>query len=214
MDPNTPQAHVERPFELERIIFFSDAVFAIAITLLALELKLPDLKVQTSGALLTALANDGTRFFAFGLSFWIIAALWQGHHRYFRYIVRYDDGLIGRNMLILFFTVLIPFTTLVLGEYGTIPAGCWLYALDLGGVGLADAALWHYATAGQRLVESNLDPRFIRSLQIRAFVTVTVAGLVILLSFSFSAYANLAWTLLYPIQRLLRERYKAYPSAG
>ncbi|HZQ06956.1 MAG TPA: TMEM175 family protein [Anaerolineae bacterium] len=137
------EPHIERMFELERIIFFSDAVFAIAITLLALELHVPDIQVTSFAPVWNAILNNWPHFFAFALSFWIIATYWLAHHRCFRYIVRFDGGLIWRNFLVLFFIILLPFTTLVLGEYGNLPDGVVFYGLNMLALGLSLAWLWY-----------------------------------------------------------------------
>ncbi|MCA9908698.1 MAG: DUF1211 domain-containing protein, partial [Anaerolineae bacterium] len=88
---------------LERLIFFSDAVFAIAITLLALEIRLPPSTEEalSDQALLDALLALGPRYLAYALSFWIIGAFWIAHHRRYRTINRYDGRLLQLNLLLL-----------------------------------------------------------------------------------------------------------------
>lgn len=204
------QPKFERSFELERVVFFSDAVFAIAITLLAIELRVPNLgEIETSAALLQALLSDWAHLFAFLLSFWIIGLFWMGHHRYFRFIIRYDDGLILRNLLTLFFLTLVPFTTLVLGEYGNLPAAIWVYSLDLIGLGLSGAWLWRHATQRHRLVAPELDPQLIRIIQLRAFATPLAGVIVIFLSFFIGEYATFGFFLVIIFQRILANRYRA-----
>jgi uncharacterized membrane protein len=102
---------VEKDFELERISLFSDAVFAIAITLLVIEIKWPELpengaRIQWDKVLAPTLFS----FIGFILSFFFIGRFWQVHLRLFRLVRKYDEGLISRNLLFLFFIVTFPFT--------------------------------------------------------------------------------------------------------
>lgn len=208
MNEKQPGGKIERTFEVERIVFFSDAVFAIAMTLLAIELKVPNLGTdQTTERLLSAIFADWSHLFAFALSFWIVAVYWMAHHRYFRYIKGYDGGLIGRNLLALFFIAFMPFSTLVLGEYGNLAGAVWIYAVNMTGLGLAGAWLWHHATRGHRLVDPDLNDRFIRYIQARAFATPAVAVIVILASFFIGGSASTGWFLIWVFQVLLRRYY-------
>ncbi len=85
----------------ERMVFFSDAVIAIAITLLALEIRLPDIPL-TAAQLPTTLLEETPRFIAYFISFFVIGIFWLGHHRMFTYIRHYNVGLIWINLVFLF----------------------------------------------------------------------------------------------------------------
>ena len=106
-----PGAVEKKDFELERVSLFSDAVFAIAITLLVIDIKWPELPEnmahigwdQELGPMVFS-------FIGFVLSFFFIGRFWQVHLRLFRMVRRYDVGLINRNMMFLFFIVTFPFT--------------------------------------------------------------------------------------------------------
>jgi len=102
---------------LERLIFFSDAVFSIAMTLLALELRLPhDIAYLVNEELTRALLGLWKQYLAFMTSFVVIGAFWLAHHRKFRYIRRYDRGLLSLNLLLLMSVAFIPFPTAVLSD--------------------------------------------------------------------------------------------------
>ena len=102
---------------LERLVFFSDAVFAIAITLLIIEIEIPDLahgiSVQEEWKELGALWPS---FLAFVLSFLVIGRFWMGHHAVFGQIERYDDRLMWPNMFFLLCIAAMPFATGLLGK--------------------------------------------------------------------------------------------------
>jgi uncharacterized membrane protein len=107
------RAEVDRA-AAERLTFFSDAVVAIAITLLALDLPVP--QGRTSAEVLASLREHSFDYLAFLISFIVIAAHWRAHHRVFRYVVRADRPVIGLNLLWLLFVVLTPFFTRMLIE--------------------------------------------------------------------------------------------------
>jgi len=110
---------LKKEFQLERMILFSDAVFAIAITLLVIELKVPEIeKVElTEGKLLEALGHMVPKFFGFIISFMFIGIYWTVHHRLFGYVTNYTPKLIRLNLLFLFAVALMPFSTAFYSEY-------------------------------------------------------------------------------------------------
>jgi uncharacterized membrane protein len=109
---------LKKEFELERMILFSDAVFAIAITLLIIEIKFPEIeKGMSSHEILLAFKPVVIRFLGFILSFLIIGIMWARHLKIFSYINTYNDGVIVRNLVFLFFIVCFPFTASGLTEH-------------------------------------------------------------------------------------------------
>ncbi|MEO7307647.1 MAG: TMEM175 family protein [Ferruginibacter sp.] len=110
---------LKKEFQLERLILFSDAVFAIAITLLVIELKVPEIdrSILTEGKLLEALGHLIPKFFGFVISFMFIGIYWTVHHRMFGYVVNYTPKLLRLNLLFLFAVALMPFSTAFYSEY-------------------------------------------------------------------------------------------------
>jgi uncharacterized membrane protein len=156
---------------LERIVFFSDAVMAIAITLLAIDLKVPEIAASAAAAELPrSLSALGPQFLSFIISFFVIGIYWMSHHRYFRFIKRYDSGLIMLNLLFLLFIVLMPFVASLFGQYYYLPLAMSIYAAAVAATGLCIGGLWWYASQGYRLVDEHLDERFIRTRSIRLAV--------------------------------------------
>lgn len=136
----------ERPFGLERLVFFSDAVFAIAMTLLVVDLRLPDLaEPVTERELLAALGEQAPRIAGYVLSFTVIGLYWLAHWRRYRYIERTDQRLVLINLALLGFVAFMPFPTAVLGEHGDLAAALVLYAVSLSLTGLLGTASWLYA---------------------------------------------------------------------
>ena len=167
------RTHGQYPGELglERILFFSDAVMAISITLLVIDLKLPEIPAALAAAQLPAsMAALTQHIMGFAISFAVIGLYWSSHHRYFSYIRRYDGRLIVLNLIFLFFIVLMPFAASTVGQYGFLPFGTIVYGAAVAATGLSIAAVWRYATHGHRLVDSTLDPAEIRRRNLVAFV--------------------------------------------
>ncbi len=142
---------------LERLIFFSDAVFAIAITLLALTIQLPagtpvggDV---SDGVLQAALAQTGKKILSYVISFLIIGIYWISHHRLFRRVQRYDSRLIMINLVLLMTIGFIPFPTSLVSEYGNRTAVI-VYAASVAVVGLLTALMWMYMSYKGRLLDA------------------------------------------------------------
>lgn len=102
---------------LERMIFFSDAVFAIAITLLVIEIHVPEVHGVADGDFLAALASMTPKFVGFFISFFVIGAFWAGHHRALDCARNWDTRLIPANLMLLSAIAAIPFFTAFMSEY-------------------------------------------------------------------------------------------------
>jgi TMEM175 potassium channel family protein len=186
---------------LERLLFFSDAVFAIAITLLALELRLPSLEGSlTNDQLLQALLAIWPKYFSYTLSFFVIGAFWMGHHRKFRFILRYDTTLILLNIFLLMWIAFIPFPTAVIGENENRTAVIF-YALVMAIAGLLNAALWVYASQHNRLIEPGFSSQQRRRETIRALVVPSVFLLSMGLAFINPMIAIYSWLLIAVVLR-------------
>ncbi|MFC9258036.1 TMEM175 family protein [Amycolatopsis thailandensis] len=111
----------------ERLTIFADAVIAIALTLLALELPIPH--GDTTEAMLSSVSDHGKEYVAFALSFVVIAAHWRAHHEIFRYVRSLGGRLISLNLVWLFMQVLMPFATRVLTADGAFAPRFGFYAL-------------------------------------------------------------------------------------
>lgn len=146
------QLHNElrKEFQLERLILFSDAVFAIAITLLVIEIKIPDIHTDVSDkALLDELGHLIPKFIGFIISFMLIGLYWTVHHRMFGFVTSFDGKLLWMNLFFLFFIALMPFSTGFYGEYsGTelftkeLKVPLTFYVLNFFCVGMMNYLMW------------------------------------------------------------------------
>jgi uncharacterized membrane protein len=186
---------------LERLIFFSDAVFAIAITLLALDLRLPGGGESPNNAqLLTQLLEIWPKYLAYLVSFLAIGTFWLGHHRRFRFIRRYARGLLTLNLLFLMVIAFVPFPTSVISESGNRTATIF-YALTMILGGLMLAALWWHASWHNRLTDPDLDARQARRQFVPMLLTVALFVMSIGIAFLNESLARFSWLLVVPISR-------------
>jgi uncharacterized membrane protein len=181
---------------LDRIIFFSDAVFAIAITLLALELRVPEMAMsQVAAEMPQRLAEMTPKFISFLLSFLIIGSYWVAHHRDFQYIKRFDRRLIWINLLLLMLVAFLPFPTAMLGNYPAQQITVTFYAASLALVGLVKALLWWYASHQRRLIDDQLDAQRITLLTQRGFFAPAIFLLSIIVAMFNPLVAMWSWGL-------------------
>jgi uncharacterized membrane protein len=117
----------EAEVEFNRVVAFSDGVFAIAITLLVLGLTVPD----GASDLTRALLDNHDDLIAYAISFAVLAKYWLAHHRFFAALERFDGRLMGLNLLYLAFIAVVPFTSQVLGDYSGETASVVLYAINM-----------------------------------------------------------------------------------
>lgn len=132
--------------EYDRVVFFSDAVFAIAITLLIVDLRVPG---AIHGAIDagTVLSNSVLQILGFMVSFLVIGIFWLAHHTIFRYVEAFDRVLIVLNLLFLGIIAFLPYPTELLFNSSTNQAPAVIfYAACAGGAGLAEMAVWLWAT--------------------------------------------------------------------
>src|SRR5215831_15559047 len=115
----------------ERIGAFSDGVFAIVITLLVLELRVPHLlRAADPSELLRALGGMRGQLASFTLSFLFVVNLWVSHNLFFRMLDRTDTTMLWVNNLFLFFVCFVPFPTALIGEFPRNPAAMLIFGLD------------------------------------------------------------------------------------
>jgi uncharacterized membrane protein len=153
----------ERDSRLERLIFLSDGVYAIALTLLAVELVLPESSADLQDReLLKSLLESWPKVLAFLTSFTVIANFWVGHNVLFQHVRRFDGGMMWLALLQLLCVAFIPFPTSVIGGHISDPVAQQFYFSTLLVTGLVMAALWWYITSRRQLLDPDLSPRFIR----------------------------------------------------
>lgn len=176
------EARREDLAETGRVEAFSDGVFAIAITLLVLELKPP----EGDGGLWHTLVHEWPRFAGYLSSFFVIGIMWVNHHSMFRQIVRADRALLFYNLLLLLWTSLLPFPTGLISHYlgagGTdAKVAEAVYSANLTLAAIAFSLIWAHAVRGGRLIKEPLGPgqewRSIARFSVGTFVYAATIGL-------------------------------------
>src|SRR5918994_2627417 len=145
---SAPEEHwTESGPNIERTVFFSDAVMAIAITLLGLGLEVPQVPESLAAAELpSALLELWPDLFSFVLSFWIIGFNLLAHHRLFHHVRAYDRGMLLINLLFLMWIVLMPFSSSLIGEYERQQLPVIIYAIHNILASLTLTWLWRHAS--------------------------------------------------------------------
>jgi uncharacterized membrane protein len=194
--PDKKQTSPEEQLGLERIVFFSDAVMAIAITLLALNIHVPDVDPGLAPAQLAArLAAIAPNLMTFFISFLVIGIYWISHHRYFGYIRRYDTRLMILNLLFLFFIICMPFLASLLGQYVFVPIALIAYSLAIAALGISMALIWWYASSGHRLIAHDVGPDEIRTINIRLFIAPLMFVVAVPFAYVSSTAVIIVWWL-------------------
>ncbi|WP_066822223.1 TMEM175 family protein [Sphingomonas mali] len=167
-----PMHHGAPAHALERLVFFSDAVFAISITLLVIELKVPALPRSASDVeFLQALANLTPHFVGFLVSFFVIGAFWSGHHRAFDCARHWSPKLLMPNLFLLCSVAGMPFFTALVSEYygKLVPSAA--YCLWLFFVAICN--LWNNMKAvSPPVAADDLDPEYAALIRRRGWAVI------------------------------------------
>ena len=183
---------------LDRIIGISDAVFAFSLTLLAIDLVVPDLQKQQDALLVQGLVDEYSHFLYFFLTFIITAAYWSNHHRIFRFIIGYDGILMRLNTFFLLFIIMMPFVTKLINEYGHIQLAVIIAALGYAAPGIFLGFIWHYASRRYLHINKDLPADFVRLTTLKNYISPTIFLLSIPISFIKPTFALYFWLLLFP----------------
>jgi uncharacterized membrane protein len=190
--------------DVDRVVAFSDGVFAIAITLLVLTIRVPDLANDELGDVLEHLRPE---VFGYALSFLVVGLYWRAHHQAFRSLLRVDSRLLSINLLLLGLVALIPFPTEVLGKYADQTAAVVLYAATMGAVGYTSTYVWYYLNRAQLVAPS--PPIAVRTTTIRGAIAPTVFVCSIPIAFASTEAAELSWIAIAIANIVVNHRYGA-----
>lgn len=145
-------------FSKSRVEAFSDGIFAIIITLLVLEIKVPHIENHTSaGALTEALIALLPKFTSWIISFFTIAVIWVNHHRIFKQIKTLDNGIFWWNAFLLLWSSFIPFPTAVLGDYPENQTSFVLYGIVMALMALSFSLMRIYMLRNNGIIDEYVD---------------------------------------------------------
>ncbi len=197
-DPNPRYRRRAEELEFDRVAFFSDAVFAIAMTLLVVGIGIPHVR---ESQIAEKLGDKNNEIFGFFLSFLVIGLYWLAHHRFFSKLVAVDVRFMKLNLVYLAGIAFMPFPTALVGLYGSGEAVVIvLYAVTLAFVSSIDVAMfWHAQHAG--LLRKRLDDRAFRNYLVAAFAPALVFAISIPVAILIDpATALLTWLLIFPAE--------------
>ena len=187
-----------------------DAIFAFAMTLLVTGFVIGPIPDSEAPVLLPAyLASMGPEFFSFFIAFFVLASFWLVHHRQFHYVRIVDPALVWLTLIILTFTVLMPFTTNVSGDYPDVQAAVVLFHTNLFILGALFFTHWWYLVNNPQLTSVQISKQDATAGLRRATIAPLVSFLALLYSFvspswSMAIYLMIPF-LLYIIQRYLTD---------
>jgi uncharacterized membrane protein len=199
----------ERTLELDRLVNFSDAVFAIAATVLVLSINYshnlhqPDLDRK----LWHEFGDVLPQVLAYALSFFIIARNWLGHHRVFKMIRRIDGRFIALNLAVLGLVALVPFPTDVYGNYPSERPALIVYCVAISAPSIASAVMFRYAAQGNRLIDRSTPREWVIHSQLRSLSIPAVFLSSIPLSFIAVGLAQFWWLWMIPLRVYFTRRY-------
>ncbi|MDI1321230.1 MAG: TMEM175 family protein [Algoriphagus sp.] len=206
---NNIQTNTKRLAEASRTEAFSDAFFAIAITLLVLEFKLPEFE---EGKLSESLFQMWPSLISFFFSFTYIGIIWLNHHALFNHIKYVDANVLWINLGVLFTTVLLAFPTGVLadafrqGNETDKGVAVALYSISAGFMSVAWIPVFEYFKKHPELLEDHSSPEFFSTQRIRPWIGVAFYGLAAVIG----QYMPLSGLFIF----LLMVVYHAYTSEG
>jgi len=181
-----------------RIEAFSDGVFAIVVTLLVLELRVPHLPENfTNEDVLRELLHLSPKFISFATSFLILAIFWVNHHQFFHSLEKTDRSLLWYNNLLLFWLSFVPFPTAFIGEHPTSMIPVMLYGFVMFAASVSFNILLRYAIKADLFLPTISKVTLAESVKKGAFgpiiYFISIAGALI------SVYISLAIFILVPV---------------
>lgn len=187
----------EKSLTTNRIETLADGIFAIVMTLVVFNLKVPELLPGMAlSALPSRLLELWPKLLSYIISFGVTGIYWIAHHNQFFYIKYADRWLLWINILFLMLVALTPFSAALLGEYPSSGIAVAVYGCNMILNRLALYLNWWYATRGNRLVSANLDPKLVKLITRRILTAPLFYLLAIGISFFSTELSILIYTLL------------------
>jgi uncharacterized membrane protein len=186
---------------IERLLALTDGVVAIALTLLVLQLQVPAATValtkhpDSATALWRALKPDGSELTSYLVSFLVIAQFWMVHHRVLRGMRGHSEGLAWRNFSFLLALTLMPFTSDLIGRYGTNPVAITLFGLNLVAISLSTQWIFLYAAKHDLIKDKARSAHDERTARVRVIFVLSIVALSVVLAWTAPTLAKFTWLL-------------------
>jgi uncharacterized membrane protein len=171
----------EKNLELERLVFFSDAVVAIAATLLVLDLKLEKGSIHTLQ--FSDIIGLWEKFSAFLLSFLMIALFWLIHHEFFSHIRKVDEKLAWANIFWLLFIVILPFSASMISSYPNQVTSTFLYSSNILLITIFQNIIWDYVAVRPDYLKEETEVKLIQDTRLYCNIAILNGVVAVFLSF-------------------------------
>ena len=198
------------PFiKVEHVISFSDAVFAFAITLMALSIDIPDLPSNlTQSELLDKLYGLFPQFESYIISFAVIAIFWVSYHQVFNHIKGSHIIMVYLNLLFLLLITLLSLSTSLVINYGGYHIPYIIYSFMVILTSSLLAMIWWHATKDKLLIDKNLHSLYIKGVMINLISIPLVFTISIIISFVNLGIAEYFWLVIAPLNIAIKQKYK------
>ncbi len=191
----------------DRLETLVDGIFAIAMTLLVLDLAIPEITGPLSNEVVTnSLIKLLPNFISLVVSFILLALFWSIHHRIYNQIKLVNKHLLWINVIWLLFIVLVPFSASLTGKYGQYTISHVIFNLNMLGISFFLFLNWHYANRSD-LLHENVHSNSIKVTKLTNIVFMLIVLIALALSFKLPSYSSLVYLLIFPLEYLLDRKY-------
>ena len=195
--------------KVEHVISFSDAVFAFAITLMALSIDIPDLPSNlTQAELIDKLYDLFPQFESYVISFAVIAIFWVSYHQVFNHIKGSHIVMVYLNLLFLLLITLLSLSTSLVINYGDYHIPYVIYSFIVILTSSLLTLIWWHATKDKLLIDKNLHPLYIKGVMLTLLSIPLVFTVSIFISFINLDIAEIFWLVMVPINIIIKQKYK------
>jgi uncharacterized membrane protein len=182
-----------------RLEALSDGIFAVAMTLLVIELKVPDHGIRTSAALASAVLGQLPTFVAWAISFFVLAIFWTTHSRLFHFVGRVDEPMTWLMVAYLALVSLMPFSSALAGEYAGVSFAQIVYSAHMILLSTFSLLLVRYLCGHPELWAGEVPPRFYNGARFR-----TLSLMAIPINTAAPGFGSTAFILMFPLTRIGR----------
>lgn len=178
------EKRLERGLTTTRVESLSDGVFAIVLTLMVFQIRVPDISADKAPHdLWPRLLHQAPEFYSYAISFILVGIYWVAHHNMYHLVKRSTRPLLWMNLLFLMFVGFVPYTVALVGRYADIQKVMIIYGVHLMIISGLLFLQWWYVTRKKNLLVSPLNAEFVRSVDFKILTAPAVCVLAILTSF-------------------------------
>ncbi|MBL8515466.1 MAG: DUF1211 domain-containing protein [Betaproteobacteria bacterium] len=212
MTKNAPESSTPADgMSKHRIDALTDGIFAVAMTLLVIELKIPDAsQIRGIEALLGALGHLIPKFIGWVVSFTVLALFWYGHHRAFHYVHKVNGRLVALNILLLAFVSLMPFASGLTGEYARALPAQIIYSITMACTACGALLLNRYVYLNPQLCSTPMPEGVYRAARFRTSMLILISAVAVIIAMYIPGAGNSAFALMFvasPIARRIEAKY-------